>query len=80
MRPMGLGKKPPAYDDPAREWLGSLSKAALIDCVIDLLRANGESADDPVSVDAAFGRLLPVLTMRGDKAPKAAECRQKETP
>jgi hypothetical protein len=66
----GLGKKPRTYTDPAGKWLMQLSKAALCDCVIDLLRANGESVDEPVSIETAAERLTPVLNMRGDKPPK----------
>ena len=70
MRPMGVQKKGVAYDDPALSWLMKLSKAALADCVVDLLRAASDSCDDPVSVDHAIERLAPVLAMRGDRVPK----------
>lgn len=69
-RPNGIGKKPPTYNDPARRWLMQLSKAALADCVIDLLRGQSDSLDEPVSEEAARERLGAVLTMRGDKEPK----------
>lgn len=73
MRPLGLGKKAPVYKDPAVRWLMQLSKAALADCVVDLLRPSQESADDPVSEDAAYERLAAVLAVRGDKPPKTTK-------
>lgn len=69
-------KKPVVYRDPAAAWLMKLSKAALVDCVIDLLRGASESFSEPVSVERASERLTPVLIMRGDKEPtptKSAE-------
>lgn len=62
-------KKAPAYRDPCMPWLMKLSKAALADCVVDLLRLCGESCDEPVPESAAVERLQPVLTMRGDRCP-----------
>lgn len=53
-----------------------LSKAALADCVIDLLRAQGESADEPIGEEFAAERLAPVLTMRGDKPPQTVKQRR----
>lgn len=70
IRPLGTGKKPAIYNDTARFWLERLSKAALVDCCIDLLRTSGESVDEQVSVADAANRLRPVLAMRGDKEPK----------
>ncbi len=70
MPKLGDGKKPVVYDDPCVDWLMKLSKAALADCVVDLLRAGGgNSADDPVSESSAVDRLSPVLRLRGDKIP-----------
>lgn len=68
MRPMGLGKKQPIYKDNCMEFLMMLSKAALADCVCDLLRAIG-SIDMPVQEKEAVERLEPVLLLRGDKVP-----------
>lgn len=65
----GLNKKPPAYSDPCVNWLMSISKAALADCVIDLLRGRSDCCDEPVSEQAAIERLAVVLEMRGDKLP-----------
>ncbi len=64
------GKKPTTYNDPACRWLVQLSKAALVDCVVDLLRTTQDSADNPVGENAARDRLGTVLAMRGDKSPK----------
>lgn len=77
MPQLGDGKKPVVYDDPCVDWLLKLSKAALVDCVVDLLRAGGSnSADDPVGESSAVDRLSPVLQLRGDKIPltEAAKC------
>ncbi len=70
MRPLGIGKKQPAYKDPAVDWLMRLSKAALCDCVVDLLRMQQDSADDPVSAATAARVLEPILAHRGDRLPK----------
>lgn len=71
-RPMGIGKKPPVYDDPATRWLMKLSKAALADCAIGLMRPyqGRQSADEPLSVDEVRERLSPVMELRGDSLPK----------
>ena len=47
-----------------------LSKAALADCVVDLLRGISDSCDDDVDVETAIERIEPVLEMRGDSIPK----------
>ncbi|MDE2102429.1 MAG: hypothetical protein KGL39_34605 [Patescibacteria group bacterium] len=72
MRPMGVGKKPPTYDDPAVAWLMRLSKAALADCVIDLMRPSPdrESCDIPLTVREVSERLSVVLENRGDRLPE----------
>jgi hypothetical protein len=58
----------PVYDDPCVLWLMRLSKAALADCVVDLLRTTGlHSADDHITVEAAEDRLKPVLLMRAER-------------
>lgn len=62
-------KKGRCYDDPGAKWLGELSKAALLDLCVDLLRAASGSCDDPISIEAAREAAGPVLTMRGDRAP-----------
>ena len=67
----GLNKKPPVYSDPCMAWIMSLSKAALADCVCDLLRGISDHCDDPVPEATAIERLLPVLGLRNDKAPEA---------
>ena len=61
--------KRPAYGDPCIPWLYQLSKAALIDCVVDLLRGAQDSAEDPVEEAAAIERLTPVLHLRKDPIP-----------
>lgn len=66
----GIGKKPVLYTDPCVPVLMKLSKAALADCVVDLLRAGSECCDDPVQAEVAIERLRPVLSMRGDRIPK----------
>lgn len=69
---MRIGNKGPIYSDECVKWLDKLSKAALIDCVVDLLRcvSSQPSCDEPVAVDAARIRLAQVLIDRGDKVPK----------
>lgn len=63
-------KKPPKYTDSCVGWLMQLSKAALADCVVDLLRGISDSCDDDVDVETAIERIEPVLEMRGDSIPK----------
>ena len=70
---MSLNKKPSVYTDDAASWLHFLSKAALVDCVVDLLRGQSESCDEPVSIAAAKKRLEPVILTRGDKMPTATD-------
>jgi hypothetical protein len=67
---MRIGAKCPAYNDQCVPWLESLSKAALIDCVVDLLRGGSLCVDDAISAKDAIERLSPVLAMRGDRVPK----------
>lgn len=64
-----INAKAPTYRDPCVEWLGQLSKAALIDCVVDLLRPFGKSVDITVTEREAIRRLVHVVEMRGDKVP-----------
>lgn len=68
-----VNKKPSTYRDEAVPWLHYLSKAALVDCVIDLLRGQSECCDEPVSIATAKERLEPVLNMRGDLMPSEAK-------
>lgn len=68
---MGQGKKRPVYDDNCMKWLMRLSKAALADCVVDLLRGLSGNCDEPVSELRAIERLTVVLNLRGDKSPKS---------
>lgn len=66
-RPGGIGKKPmsaPCSNDVAR-YLMSCSKAALADCVCDLINGNG----DP-SLDEVISNVEPRLIARGDSLPK----------
>jgi hypothetical protein len=72
MRPNGIGKKPPTYTDPCVPWLMKLSKAALADCVVDMLRGMSECCDDPIAVERAIERIEPVLVLRGDSIPPTA--------
>ena len=67
---MRIDVKRPEYMDQCMPWLESLSKAALIDCVVDLLRGGSCSIEDAVSAKDAIERLSPVLAMRGDRVPK----------
>lgn len=69
----------PANKKPAMSWednrevtraLDQLSKAALLDCVVDLLREHGPSVDDPVTEEIARKRLECVILLRGDTWPK----------
>jgi len=61
------GNKPPLATDPCTRWLRRQSKAALLDCVVDLLRTDGTAGcDDEVSEERARQRLGPVLRLRGD--------------
>ncbi len=74
----GLGKKSAAFvDGDARTLLDSVSKAALIDLVVDLLRRN--AGDETLSGDdlaAAFTEAFePVAVVRGDKVPTLAGVR-----
>jgi hypothetical protein len=58
-------------DRAAASYLNKLSKAALIDVVIDLLRQDGTaSCDDPVTVDRVLAVAAAVLAMRGDPVPR----------
>lgn len=71
MTKVGSGKKKPKYHDDCVSWLTQLSKAALIDCVVDLLRTdNHHHCDDSVSEEDAQRRLADVLIHRGDRIPK----------
>lgn len=63
-------KKQPLYTDPAVATLRLLSKAALIDCVVDMLRVYGESVDHPVVYSVVEKKLRGLIEARGDKFPK----------
>lgn len=64
-----INAKQPVFDDPAVRWLNQLSKAALIDIVVDVLkREHGEM--EIISERQAEEFVSPVLNMRGDKSPK----------
>lgn len=71
-----VNAKQPVFDDPAVRWLNQLSKSALIDIVVDVLkREHGET--EIISEAQVEDFVSPVLNMRGDKMPISAE--RKET-
>lgn len=67
---MRITAKGPVYSDPAVSWLSQLSKSALIDLVVDLIRQKAASADDPVPKATAIDFASPILRARGDRIPK----------
>lgn len=71
-RPMGvLKKKTATVDLTALLTIGSVSKAALVDLVADLLRRNaGDEELNGEALAAAFVEAHePIALLRGDKAP-----------
>lgn len=62
-------KKPSIVGGPAAKYLDRLSKAALIDVLIETLALANESADDPVTVQQCEQACLPTLHRRGDRVP-----------
>lgn len=62
-------KKPSIVGGPAAKYLDRLSKAALIDVLIETLALANESADDPVTVQQCAEACLPTLNRRGDRIP-----------
>lgn len=67
---MRITARQPRYQDPAAKWLEDQSKAALIDCVIDLMRPGQESCDDPISAEAAYERLAGIIEGTSGRKPK----------
>ena len=64
-----VNAKPPANVSPAADYFSRLSKAALVDILVDCLqRNNGE--DQPLTIAAAAALAEPVLRMRGDRLPR----------
>jgi hypothetical protein len=64
-----VNAKPPANASPAADYFARLSKAALVDILVDcLVRQNGE--DQPLTTTAAAALAEPVLRMRGDRLPR----------
>lgn len=67
---MRVNAKQCLYDDPAVKVLSRLSKAALVDVLVDILRRDSGSCDDPVSEADAIAAVALVLQQRGDRLPK----------
>lgn len=67
------------YRDEAFLYLDWMSKSALIDVIIDLLRLRQESADEPATIESAHEACEPILRLRGDRVPlkKAIEWRER---
>ncbi len=63
-------KRPAQTGGPAAAYLVGLSKAALIDCLIETLALASGDCDSEVTVDAVVDAVRPVLERRGDRLPK----------
>jgi len=59
--------------DPAATYLEQLSKAALIDVLVDMLRRESGEEGHVVRELEAERLVSPVLRMRGDRIPKPTE-------
>jgi hypothetical protein len=72
-RPYGVLKHPALAWQTDREaaiLLDKMSKAALIDCICDLMKFVGsDSCDAPISEERLKNRLEPVLISRNDRWP-----------
>lgn len=67
---MGALKKSALRNDPGAALLRQVSKAALVDLILDMISLDGaESCDDPVTVERVRKHLGPALERRGDRMP-----------
>jgi len=62
-------KKPALSCGPAAKYLNQLSKAALIDVLIETLAISSGSCDDPVTVQQCVEACAATINRRGDRPP-----------
>lgn len=62
-------KKPSLYRDSDATLLDQLSKAALLDLLVEALRRETGSCDSPVDAETLRGIVEPTLAARGDRSP-----------
>ena len=67
----GIKRAPLYAGSPEAAYLRQLSKAALLDLLIETLRLNSGAADTPLSTAALDRAVIDLLIERGDRAPKA---------
>jgi hypothetical protein len=69
---MALNKKPSMYQRAGHadaRYLDALSKAALLDLCIELLRAQAGECDTPLCPQIVRDTIAPTLAARGDRLP-----------
>lgn len=65
-----LNKKPAMYTGQAdARYLNNLSKAALLDLCVELLRAQAGECDTPLTAEAVRDAIAPTIAARGDRLP-----------
>ena len=65
-------KNPSLYSRTVEEeYLRQLSKACLVDILIETLRLNSGEGDTPLTTEALRAAVEVTVTRRGDRAPKA---------
>ena len=62
-------KKPPSVPGPDAAYLARLSKAALVDVIVEQLRLAAGECDTPLSAEAVREIVEPTLRRRGDAVP-----------
>lgn len=66
---MGSIKKTPTTRTAETRVLTQLSKAALVDILIEVMRCNSGECDAPLSPETVLKLCAPQLHLRGDKLP-----------
>lgn len=67
----GIKRAPLYAGSPEAAYLRQMSKAALLDLLIETLRLHSGQCDTPLSVEALDRAAGGILSERGDRAPKA---------
>jgi hypothetical protein len=66
---MALNKKPTTVRGSDSLYLERLSKAAIVDILVEQLRLAAGECDTPLSAEAVRSIVEPTLLARGDKVP-----------
>ena len=69
-----LNKKPSIYSESSdSRYLNLLSKAALLDLCVELLRAQAGECDTPLSAEAVSNAIAATIAARGDRLPNISK-------